>query len=147
MIIGLLFLSWLIKYPDTITVQVKIKALNSNVVSRNINSSDNIKYFGEALVSESCLGKIRIGQDINIKLISYPFNEYGILKGKIKLISELPIDGRYAIKIVLPNGLTTSYKKKLKYYQGMTGNAEIILQDLRLIEKILYRFKNILGKG
>lgn len=97
-------------------------------------------------MTESCLSKIRVGQHVNIKLTSYPFNEHGIIKGNIMSVSEFPIDSRYAIEIDLPNGLTTSYKKTLKYYKGMTGNAEITFQNLRLIEKILYRFRNILSK-
>ncbi len=35
-------------------------------------------------------GKIKIGQDVNIKLRNYPDNEYGVLKGKVKDISLIP---------------------------------------------------------
>lgn len=145
-IIVLLFLSWLIKYPDTISVQVRIMQLNPNKISRISSYSNNTKYIGETFVNESSLVKIKKGQDMNIKLISYPFIEYGTLKGEIKSISDIPIDKKYKVIITLPNGLITSHKKRLKYFHGMTGNAEITIQNLRLIEKILYRFKNILKK-
>ena len=48
-------------------------------------------------------GKVKIGQDVNIKLSSYPDNEFGILTGKIKDISLVPnIEGLYLIDVELP---------------------------------------------
>ncbi|MFW0736442.1 hypothetical protein [Flavobacterium sp. T12S277] len=45
--------------------------------------------------------------------------------------------------VALPNGLEISYKKKIIFQQEMKGNAEIVTEDLRLIERILYQFKSI----
>ncbi|MCD0472587.1 HlyD family secretion protein, partial [Flavobacterium sp. JAS] len=39
--------------------------------------------------------------------------------------------------------LETSYKKQIVFQQEMKGSAEIVTEDLRLIERILYQFKNI----
>ena len=89
-------------------------------------------------------GKVKIGQDVNIKLSSYPDNEFGILTGKIKDISLVPnIEGLYLIDVELPKKLITTHGKEIEFKQEMTGIAEIITEDLRLIERVFYQFKEI----
>lgn len=89
-------------------------------------------------------GKVKIGKDVNIKLSSYPDNEFGILTGKIKDISLVPnIEGLYLIDVELPKKLITTHGKEIEFKQEMTGIAEIITEDLRLIERVFYQFKEI----
>ena len=92
-------------------------------------------------------GKVKIGQDVNIKLSGYPDNEFGVLKGKIKDISLVPNnEGLYLIDVKLPNELVTTHGKKIEFRQEMQGIAEIITEDLRLIERVFYQFKEIFIK-
>lgn len=89
-------------------------------------------------------GKIKIGQSVNIKLSSYPDNEYGVLKGKVKNISLIPNnEGLYLLDVLLAEKLITTYNKELVFKQEMQGVAEIITEDLRLIERVFYQFKEI----
>ncbi len=92
-------------------------------------------------------GKVKIGQDVNIKLSNYPNNEYGVLKGKVKDISLVPNEeGLYLIDVSLPKKLVTTYNKEIEFKQEMQGVAEIITEDLRLIDRVFYQFKEILNK-
>lgn len=89
-------------------------------------------------------GKIKVGQSVNIKLSSYPDNEYGVLKGTVKNISLIPNnEGLYLLDVVLTKKLITTYNKELEFKQEMQGIAEIITEDLRLIERVFYQFKEI----
>lgn len=89
-------------------------------------------------------GKVKVGQDVNIRLINYPDNEFGILKGKVKDISLVPnIEGLYLIDVELPKKLITTHGKEIEFKQEMEGIAEIITEDLRLIERVFYQFKEI----
>lgn len=89
-------------------------------------------------------GKIKTGQRVNIRLANFPDREFGVLKGKIQNISLVPDkDGNLLIDVALPNGLLTSYNKQIVFQQEMKGSAEIVTEDLRLIERILYQFKSI----
>jgi len=89
-------------------------------------------------------GKVKIGQDVNIKLSSYPDNEFGTLTGKIKDISLVPnIEGLYLIDVELPKKLITTHGKEIEFKQEMTAIAEVITEDLRLIERVFYQFKEI----
>lgn len=89
-------------------------------------------------------GKIKVNQSVNIKLSSYPVNEYGVLKGTVKNISLIPNnEGLYLLDVVLTKKLITTYNKELEFKQEMQGIAEIITEDLRLIERVFYQFKEI----
>ena len=43
------------------------------------------------------------------------------------------------IDVSLPKKLITSYNKKIDFKQEMRGTAEIITEDLRLIERFFYQ--------
>ena len=89
-------------------------------------------------------GKIKIEQTVNLSLESYPDEEFGILKGRITSISLIPDkDGLYLIDVLLPSELITSYDKKIVFQQEMRAAAEIITEDLRLIERFFYRLRGI----
>ena len=89
-------------------------------------------------------GKIEIGQKVQIKLLNYPSDEFGELNGKVKSISLTPDqEGNYLIDVELPS-LKTTYKKDIEFKQEMQGTANIITEDLRLIERFFYQLKNII---
>ena len=92
-------------------------------------------------------GKIKTGQEVNIRLTNYPDREFGILKGTIKSISLTPDkDNNLLIDVSLINGLETSYHKEIVFQQEMTGTADIITEDLRLIERLLYQFRDLFNR-
>jgi multidrug resistance efflux pump len=89
-------------------------------------------------------GKIEAGQRVNIKLDNYPYKEYGMVNGKVESISETTRDNLYLVNVSLPQGLRTSYNKELDFKQEMTGTAEIITKDLRLLERIFNQIRSLL---
>jgi len=92
-------------------------------------------------------GKLKIGQVVNIRLSGYPDNEFGLLKGKVKEISLIPSnEGLYLLDVELPNKLITTFGIEIEFKQEMQGTAEIITEDLRLIERIFYQFRKIFNK-
>ena len=89
-------------------------------------------------------GKVKPGQTVNLKLESYPANEFGIIKGKVSTVSVLPDEeGFYLVNVVLPGGLITTYNNKINFRQEMIGDAEIITEDRRLLERFFFNFKAI----
>ena len=101
-------------------------------------------FIGKAKAPAQNSGKIKIGQKVNIRLANYPDEEFGTVQGIVKAISLTPDkDGNLLIDVALPRGLETSYEKKIIFHQEMAGSADIITEDLRLIERLLYQFRNI----
>ncbi|MGY0426726.1 MAG: HlyD family secretion protein [Polaribacter sp.] len=93
------------------------------------------------------LGKVKIDQTVNIKLQNYPDYEFGVLKGKVNHSSEISNkDGFYTIDVSLPDKLITSYNKEIVSKQEMRGTAEIVTEDLRLMQRFFYQFNKILKR-
>lgn len=90
------------------------------------------------------VGKVKVGQEVNIRLANYPDKEFGVLKGQVKNISLLPDkDGNLLLDVVLKKGLQTTYKKQILFQQEMSGTADIITEDLRLLERLFYQFRSL----
>ena len=91
--------------------------------------------------------KSRPGQKVNIKLSGYPYLEYGMVRGVVKSKSLVPSGDAYIIEIDLPDGLTTLYGMKLDFTQNMQGTAEIITEDIRLLQKIVNPFRYMISSN
>jgi HlyD family secretion protein len=99
---------------------------------------ENSQYYAEVYIPQFNLGKVRTGQQVLLKFASYPFQEYGSLMGKIDFISTIPSDSGYLARVDLSNGLITSYNKPIQYREGLSGEGEIITQNLRLPQRFYY---------
>jgi HlyD family secretion protein len=53
----------------------------------------------------------------------------------------------YTLEVALPNGLTTTYGKELKFSQEMQAAADIITDDMRLIERLFMPIKKIFAES
>ena len=144
---------WELAYTLKSSVSGVVTFLQIYTENQTINTGDNVfsiipdgknGFVGKVKAPALNSGKIKVGQRVNIRLANFPDREYGVLKGEIHNISLVPDkDGNLLIDVSFPNGLKTSYKKQIIFQQEMKGNAEIITEDLRLLERILYQFKNI----
>ncbi|MGI9160366.1 MAG: hypothetical protein ACR2K1_11510, partial [Saprospiraceae bacterium] len=72
-----------------------------------------------------------------VKLDGYPFHEFGSLAGTVKSKSLIPQDETYNILVDLPGELKTNYGKRIPFEQQMQGQAEIVTEDKRFLERIL----------
>lgn len=104
-------------------------------------------YVGRISLKMNRSGKVKPGQAVNIKLSGYPYLEYGMVKGIVKSKSLVPSGDSYFMEVSLPSGLTTMYGKKLDFTQNMQGTAEIITDDLRLLQKILNPFRYMISRN
>jgi HlyD family secretion protein len=92
---------------------------------------------GKVQLSFQGAGKVKSGQEVNIRFDNYPYMEFGMVKGIVKSISLAPDNNFYTAEITLPNGLITFYNEKLDFKQEMQGTAEIITEDFRLLQRII----------
>ncbi|MDR1368955.1 MAG: HlyD family secretion protein [Dysgonamonadaceae bacterium] len=114
-----------------------------SVVPRNTNT------IGQVLLPAAGAGKVVPGCKVNIKLDNYPYMEYGSIEGSIASISLITrkeqiqqgsID-TYLILVDLPQGLTTNYGELLDFKYEISGTADIIVKDRRLIERLFDNLK------
>lgn len=144
---------WELNYVFRSSVKGTVSFLQIWSENQTINTGENMfaiipstekGYIGKVKAVAQNSGKLQIGQKVNIRLANYPDREFGVIEGKLKTISLTPDkEGNLLLDIELPNGLQTSYKKQINFQQEMTGTADIITEDLRLLERLLYQFRDV----
>ncbi len=126
---------------------VENQTVNQGDLVFTIIPTETFHYVARLTTPAQNSGKIKIGQKVNIKLDNYPDTEFGMLTGTVKNISLIPdSEGFYRVDVALPLKLITSYNKEIAFKQEMGGTAEIITEDLRLIERFFYSFKDLLKR-
>lgn len=122
-------------------------------VNQNVRAGDNVvtvvpkeesKIIGKVILPVQGSGKVKLGQKVNIKFANYPYMEYGMVRGIIKSKSLVTTDNNYHLEVTFPHGLNTNYGKELKFEQEMQGIAEIVTDDVRMLERIFKPIKSIL---
>lgn len=101
------------------------------------------KIIGMLKLPVSGSGKVVEGQRVNVKFHNYPYMEFGMVIGKIEKISLVPDEKNYLAEVTFPEGLVSNYRRSLPMLREMTGSAEIITEDMRLIQRIFYPIKSL----
>jgi multidrug resistance efflux pump len=144
---------WELNYVLRSSINGKVTFLQIWAENQTVNGGDNVfaiiptnkkEYIGMVKAPAQNSGKIKVAQTVNIRLANYPDREFGIIEGIVKAISLTPDkDGNLLIRVSLPKGLETSYKKQIDFQQEMSGTADIVTEDLRLSERLLYQFRDV----
>jgi biotin carboxyl carrier protein len=120
--------------------------LQANQIICYINP-ENSQYFAEIVIPQPNFGKVKLQQKVLLRFESYPFQEFGSILGKIDFISRVPDANGYRARVTLSNGLTSTYNKQIQYRDGLSANAQIITNDLRLLERFYYNFLKQIQKN
>lgn len=94
------------------------------------------KLIGRLSLPQAGSGKVRPGQRVILKLDSYPYFEFGTLRGLVLSKSLTPQNNEYSILVSLPDGLQTSYRQEIPFEQQLQGKAEIITDEKRFLQRI-----------
>jgi HlyD family secretion protein len=129
----------------------KNQNINAGEVLVTIVPRERTKIIGKIYLPPQGAGKVKTGQTANVKFDNFPYMEYGMMSVKIHDISLIPttLDGGQKVsllEVVFPDSLTTNYGKTLTFSQEMTGSAEIITQDLRLIDRFINPIKAVIKR-
>lgn len=113
---------------------------------------ENNEYEAIITLTAQGYGKVGIGQTVHIQLDNYPYTEYGQLAGIITDVSTLPNyenkdnTPQYIAKVELTNGLRTTYHKTIAYKPEMMGLGRIVVQDLRLLDRIFNGLRKLMDR-
>jgi len=78
---------------------------------------------------------------INYNSSDYPPQQFGTLLGTISEINNAPTDSGFLAKAALPDGLQTNYGKQVFYRNGLMAQADIITQNMNLLERFCFNIK------
>ena len=115
---------------------------------------NNSTLIGQVSLPASGAGKVKIGQEVILKLEDYPYVEYGAIRGKVRRISlttnTIPTQTgtieNYLILVDLPQQLKTNYGSQLDPKFEVKGMAEIITKKRRLIQRLFDNLKYAVEK-
>jgi len=144
----------LISPIDGVVTFTKYWQHNQNIIAGEVLATvvpqHKTKIIGKIELPPRGAGKVKDGQFVNVKFDNYPYMEYGMIKVQIAHISLVPINKEnqknYILEVVFPDSLVTNYGKTLEFSQEMTGCAEIITEDLRLLDKFLNPIRAIIKR-
>lgn len=152
--------TWELNYVIKAPITGKITFTNYWTINQNVNLGEivfniipeaEVEVLGKASLPIARSGKVKVGQKVNIRFDNFPDQEYGVVKGIVKNISLVPIkenqNSVYTVEVELPDGLITTYKKELPYLPDMQGNADIITEDITLLERFILPIKKVLNEG
>ncbi|GHV07898.1 hypothetical protein FACS1894160_1290 [Bacteroidia bacterium] len=111
--------------------------VNVGDIVLSIFPSQQGQIFGKLKIPVSSSGKIKEGQKVNVKLDSYPYMAYGVIKGNIDFISMIPSNGYYFAEINFPNELHSNYGYNIPFNYDMSGSVNIIVEDLSLFNRFV----------
>ena len=142
------FLTYVLRSPiDGVVTFNKFYAENQNITKGDrvlaIVPEDVGEVIGKVELPVRGSGKVKEGLDVNVKFDNYPYMEYGLVRGRVKSVSLVPEDSFYMVEITFPNGLVTNYDNELQMQSQLMGQAEIITEDLRLIQRIFNPLKSL----
>ena len=97
-------------------------------------------------------GFVKNGMDVKVKLDSYPYQDYGIVSGKISSISadakpDQQLGAVYRVEVVLERHSVTSGRQKIPFKPGQTATADIIIRRRRIADVLLDPIKQMQTGG
>ncbi len=145
--------SFFFRYPDVIRTNIIVNAENQFVNSDSVSTPEMQKVPGTETQINGWIilplkesQKVAVGQKVNIRLEDYPSQEFGFIKGRIIRVASIPKKGKYLIAVEIPQNLITTNDIPLKFSQELKGSAEIITEDLRLIQRFINPVKSLLKR-
>lgn len=153
--------AWELNYVLITPIRGRVTFTNYWIENQNVTSGETVftiipdnneEVIGKAQMPLSRSGKVKIGQKVNIRFSNFPDNEFGIIKGKVRSISMVPtkdVQGAdyYTVEVELPEGLVTTYRKELPYLPEMQAQADIVTEDISLLERFFMPIRKIWVEG
>jgi HlyD family secretion protein len=100
-------------------------------------------------------GFLKVGMPVKIKFDAYPFQEYGIVQGKViwvspdSKVSQTPLGNveNFELDIALDQQYVHNGNKRIPLTAGQTATAEVIIRQRRVIDFVLDPFKKLQKDG
>jgi HlyD family secretion protein len=104
-------------------------------------------------ISES--GFLRVGMPVQLKFDAYPFQDYGVIPGRVSWVSpdsKQTQTGQgqvetFELEIIPERTEIQAQNKRVALTPGQTATAEVIVRQRRVIDLILDPFKQLQSDG
>jgi HlyD family secretion protein len=116
---------------------------------------DNSELILRAQIAPTESGFLEVGMPVKVKFDAYPFQDYGIVEGKVTWIapdSKVTETAQarqetFELKIELDQSYIEDYNQRITLTPGQTATAEIVIRQRRVIDFFLDPFKKLQKSG
>lgn len=148
--------SWINKY--ILVAPVAGKVSYAGIVQENqtitggqelfLVNPENTDFFGEVAIPQYNMGKVKPGQRTLVKMLSFPFEQYGLIRGKVNYISDVAFkDSIFIAKVSLEHFENKDTEHKIILKNGMQANAEIITEESSLLRRFVRNITKMLNSN
>lgn len=124
---------------------------NQNITSGQevfIVNPGNASFFGEIQIPQYNMGKIREGERALVKLRSFPFEQYGMIRGRLSYISDVAYrDSVFIAKVSFDTFENKDPNRKIVLKNGMQADVEIITEESSLLQRFFRNITKMLNSG
>ncbi|HEY9596776.1 MAG TPA: HlyD family efflux transporter periplasmic adaptor subunit, partial [Cyanophyceae cyanobacterium] len=87
-------------------------------------------------------GFVKAGMSVQVRLDAYPYQDYGLIPGKVTSISpdtkpDQQLGSIYQVKVALDRNSVTSEQGSIQFKAGQTASADIIIRRRRIADILL----------
>ena len=144
--------SWKMKY--VVSSPVNGRATYAGILQENQNvtlnqalfviNPGNSNFFGEVQIPQYNMGKIKVGQRSLVKLRSYPFEEFGMINGKVSVVADFALkDSVFLAKIDFERIQGKHSQQAIVLKPGMMADVDIVTKESSLLERFLQNLVKI----
>jgi len=143
--------SWLMRYVLFAPVAGRVGTAGIIQEYQHVNNGDelfivnpgNNDFFGQMEIPQYNMGKVLAGQRVLVKLHSYPFEEFGLMEGKVTNLSTAALkDSIFTARIEFRKSVVD---KRIKLKNGMIADAEIVAEESTLLQRLTRNIRKILN--
>jgi multidrug resistance efflux pump len=148
--------SWIILHILRAPVQGRINYAGIVQENQTVNGGQelflvnpaNADFFGEVYIPQYNMGKVRTGQRTLVKMRSFPFEQYGLIRGRVNYISDVAFrDSVFIAKISFEKFENKDPEHKIVLKNGMQADAEIVTEESSLLQRFLRNITKMLNSN
>ncbi|MCY1529044.1 type I secretion membrane fusion protein, HlyD family [compost metagenome] len=142
--------SWMVQHVLCAPVSGKLSYAGIVQEKQNISANQevfiinpgNTDFFGEIQIPQYNMGKIHKGEKALVKLRSFPFEQYGMIRGTLSYVSDAAYrDSVFMAKVRFDQFEQKDPKRKIVLKNGMFADVEIITEESSLLQRF---FRNLI---
>lgn len=148
--------------------QLKLRApVNGTVLAMNVRNEGEVVQPGQTiaemapekapLILAAALptreaGFVKVGDTAQVKFDAYPYQEYGIVSGKVISISpDVKLDNQlgavYRVEIQIDRDTKQTQSRRIQLKAGQTASAEIVVRQRRVVDLFLDPIRQLQQNG
>lgn len=148
--------AWINQYIMRAPVDGKVSYAGIVQENQTVNSGEelfminpaNTDFFGEVHIPQYNMGKVKTGQRTLVKMKSFPFEQYGLIRGKVNYISDVAFrDSIFIAKISFERYENKDPEHKIVLKNGMQADAEIITEESSLLKRFMRNITKMLNSN